>query len=798
VASVTFDLYARGEERVAHAFRVVRGEADKTEKSTRSMGKAFSGLSAVGGLASKAVLGLGLGIAGAGVAFVNMTDSVVGLNLQVAKARTVFGASFTGVDRQLRATASNFGITRIEALGLAGTFADMAKQTDFSTKRSAEMSVKFVELAGRVKFLSAGQFDAAQASEALSAAFRGEYDSLQRVVPAISQARVEQVAADIQKKSSTKLSDDQAKMLAVLKIVQDGVGTSNALMATEEGKKAIALEKSRTRMREMWQELQTNLLPAFTTLWEAVAGEVNPALEDFSDWLQSPSGKQSMKEWVGLIGDGVHAMGEFARSIDDAIYWIKLLGIHADKTWYALIPKAIAESQVAIYDMLADLPGIGDSFRDEAKRAHDALDRIQRDTDRYDTESAQLEIGHLQTKINSLRGKTVKTEADRKAIEDSERRIAELQRKIRGLTGRAVTITARTIYYGDGTARTINSDGTLGRVMRARGGSVYGGGTETSDSIPAQLSHNEHVVSAREVRGAGGHAALNAMRAQWRQGFADGGAVLGSSPARVAAAIDMSISRFTHLLMDRLAKHLGTGGGPARALIAKHRGDPYVWGSAGPNGFDCSGWVSALVNAVRGERYPYHRLGTTSTFPWSGFARGPGAFMVGSFRGSPGHMAATVFGLNTESTGSRGVIAGGNARGARSSLFGGNIWHLARLAKGGAVGDAPYDLLDPDGAEYLGDSVRRAALTGQTFHRGGVAAGLGVLLRGERVLTTRQTSAFDRMVRVLDRGGGAGGDVINVYVSGVIAGGERQVVEFVAKGVKAARGSGHLNRADFI
>jgi hypothetical protein len=794
VASVTFDLYARGEQRVAHAFRVVRGEADKTEKSTRGLSKAWSGLSTAGGLAGKAAIGVAGVLVGGAAAAVAMTDSVIGLNLQVGKAKTVFGSSFAGVDRQLSKTASNFGITRIEALGLAGTFADMAKQTDFTTKQSASMSTKFVELAGRVKFLSAGQFDAAAASEALSAAFRGEYDSLQRVVPAISAARVEQVAADIQKKSSTKLTDDQAKMLAVLKIVQDGVGTSNALMATEEGKKALALERSRTKMRETWQELQTRLLPAFTELWEVVGGEVNPALEDFTKWISSPEGKRSMQDWVNLLGDGVHMLGEFARSIDDAIYWTKLLGIYIERTWKVGIPLAMREAQVAVLDMLAELPGVGDGFREQARRAHEALARLQRDTNSYDTESAQLEIGHLQGKINSLRGKTVKTEADKKAIDDSFRRIAELQRKIRGLTGRAVTITAQTVYYGDGSARRINPDGTLGRRMLARGGPVWGAGTETSDSIPASLSHNEHVVSAREVRGAGGHGALAAMRAQWRgaPGFAEGGAV--GSPARVAAAIDMTISRFTHILADRLVKHIGGGG--LRGFIQSNLGKPYIWGSAGPGGYDCSGWVSALVNTIRGQ-YPYRRLGTTGTFPWSGFAPGPGAFMVGSFRGNPGHMAATAFGLNTESTGSRGVIAGGNARGARSSLFGGNIWHLKGYASGGAVnGDAPYDLLDPNGAEYLGDAVRRAALAGRTFHQGGTAAGIGILLRGERVLTRSQNRSFENLVRVLDRRGGSGGGDVNVYVSGVVAGGERQVVELVSRAVKAARSSGHLHAAD--
>ncbi|MFJ2621373.1 phage tail tape measure protein [Glutamicibacter sp. NPDC087344] len=71
--------------------------------------------------------------------------------------------------------------------------------------------------------------------------------------------------------------------------------------------------------------------------------------------------------------------------------------------------------------------------------------------------------------------------------------------------------------------------GGRGGITRASGGSVFGPGTETSDSIPAMLSNNEHVWSAREVRGAGGHGMVERMRALARSGalpaFATGGRV---------------------------------------------------------------------------------------------------------------------------------------------------------------------------------------------------------------------------------------------------------------------------------
>lgn len=68
----------------------------------------------------------------------------------------------------------------------------------------------------------------------------------------------------------------------------------------------------------------------------------------------------------------------------------------------------------------------------------------------------------------------------------------------------------------------------------ADGGPIRGAGTGTSDSIIARVANGEHVVTAAEVRGAGGHAAIEAHRAAWRSGlpaFAAGGPVdLNAAP----------------------------------------------------------------------------------------------------------------------------------------------------------------------------------------------------------------------------------------------------------------------------
>lgn len=74
------------------------------------------------------------------------------------------------------------------------------------------------------------------------------------------------------------------------------------------------------------------------------------------------------------------------------------------------------------------------------------------------------------------------------------------------------------------TRYTVEGSWTGGSTF-ADGGPVRGPGTGTSDSIPARLSNGEHVWTAREVQGAGGHNAVASLRSYAAKGFAEGGGV---------------------------------------------------------------------------------------------------------------------------------------------------------------------------------------------------------------------------------------------------------------------------------
>jgi hypothetical protein len=126
----------------------------------------------------------------------------------------------------------------------------------------------------------------------------------------------------------------------------------------------------------------------------------------------------------------------------------------------------------------------------------------------------------------------------------------------------------------------------------------------------------------------------------------------------------------------------------AQKWAASQVGKPYIWGGVGPDGYDCSGFMSAVTNVILG-RSPHSRLGSTASFPWGGFVGGvaPNGFTIGSTRsyaGGVGHMAGTLAGMNVESRGGRGVVIGSAARGYGDSGFTTRA-HLAGLQQGAII-----------------------------------------------------------------------------------------------------------------
>lgn len=154
----------------------------------------------------------------------------------------------------------------------------------------------------------------------------------------------------------------------------------------------------------------------------------------------------------------------------------------------------------------------------------------------------------------------------------------------------------------------------------------------------------------------------------------------------------------------------GGGGkvGDAVSFLHRQDGKPYIWASAGPDGYDCSGIVSAIYNILHGHNPYSHTFSTESAgqfFPKSG-QNGPMAAAWSHPGQAPasnsvGHMMGRVGNLNFESTGSRGVHLGKTTR----SLS--DFAQIGHYAQGG-----PIRLFDNGG--YWPSGTLGANLSGHT------------------------------------------------------------------------------------
>jgi hypothetical protein len=327
-----------------------------------------------------------------------------------------------------------------------------------------------------------------------------------------------------------------------------------------------------------------------------------------------------------------------------------------------------------------------------------------------------------------------------------------------------------------------------GRHYLADGGFVTGPGGPRDDKIPAMLSNREFVVNAKDTaRNRETLEYINSGGVIPRR-FADGGYVR-PTVLEVIPPSKAGLKIFGDAILGGMNGYAAMTG--PLGWAGSQAGKPYIWGGVGPAGYDCSGFMSAITNVIQ-KRNPHARRFATGNFPTGDFTKGPGNFMIGSRRGNPGHMAGTLMGVNVESRGGDGVVVGRSARGARDSLFGGNIWHLKGYRDGGLVsGDPPFDLISPLGKHF--DEVLGSYARGTDYVP---MDGLYDLHRGEAVIPAGLNRALIAALNA-SRGGDTGPVNLNAtFVDadgtflGRMHGVAKQVVDSAGRDVYLTRGSG--------
>jgi hypothetical protein len=179
-------------------------------------------------------LGAAFAVSGAIDFFGGAIKAASDLNETTSKVGVIFGDQAGPIKAWADDAATNLGLPKQAALELVSGFGDMFTQLGFGGDVSATMAKGVATLASDLG--SFNNLPTEDVAQRIAAAFRGEYDSLQTLIPNINDARVKQEAMAATGKTVESTLTAQEKAAAVLAIVnKDGAKAQGDFARTSDG-----------------------------------------------------------------------------------------------------------------------------------------------------------------------------------------------------------------------------------------------------------------------------------------------------------------------------------------------------------------------------------------------------------------------------------------------------------------------------------------------------------------------------------------------------------------------------------
>lgn len=252
MADLSLKYLLFGEDRTAS--KAIKGVADTADDSSKRFSGASRAWQAGAALAGAAVVKFGY----------DTIQSASDQNEVVSKSSVIFGDNATKILSWASTADKSMGLSKTQALEAASGFGDMFLQLGFAGDQAASMSQQVVGLSADLG--SFNNLPTAEVADMMSAAFRGEYDSLQRLVPNINAARVETQALAMTGKRNASELTAQEKAAATLAIVTgDAKRAQGDFARTADGaanKQKILTAEFANQQAEIGQKL----LPAWSGL----------------------------------------------------------------------------------------------------------------------------------------------------------------------------------------------------------------------------------------------------------------------------------------------------------------------------------------------------------------------------------------------------------------------------------------------------------------------------------------------------------------------------------------------------
>lgn len=282
------------------------GDTKNLEKASgrgrKSVGKFAKVL---GGALKKAAKAGAFAVAGVAVAAATLgpklAQQAASLELQAAKAKTVFEDQIGVVQKWAKKNAAAMGLTSRKATNLAANFADLLKPMGFTAKQATGMATDVVGLSGALSEWSGGTVDAAGVADILSKAMLGEREGLKQLGISITEADVKARLAKKGQEELTGAQLQQAKATATQELIFEK--STDAQEAYEKGSGSLSrmIATGKARLREFAQELIVKATPAIKSAAKWVKTELVPRLKDLADWARTKlvPALKDLASWFG-------------------------------------------------------------------------------------------------------------------------------------------------------------------------------------------------------------------------------------------------------------------------------------------------------------------------------------------------------------------------------------------------------------------------------------------------------------------------------------------------------------------
>lgn len=215
-----------------------------------------------------------------------LTNPASDLQESMSKTEQIFGrmgsrSMFKWADE----ADKKMGASAQQALELSSTMGNMFSQLGLGREKSGELSRGLLQLSADIASFNNVAGGAAQVSDTMLSAFRGEYDALQRYIPTIKAASVQQQAlADTGKESVKELTELDKALAAVNIITRDAGAAVGDFERTSDG-----YANTTRRLSAEWDNfaaiLGQKFLPAATKI-KSITADI---LDNLSKAVAGPS-----------------------------------------------------------------------------------------------------------------------------------------------------------------------------------------------------------------------------------------------------------------------------------------------------------------------------------------------------------------------------------------------------------------------------------------------------------------------------------------------------------------------------